>query len=412
MRATASFIVTALMVFLVISPSTAESQNYDKLSQAIAKLDSTLKVIVDAQKAKTPGTQQLADAEGMAATPARSINDPSSVYEIAGNLEDVVAQLQNVVTEAKEAEKGRPKYPASTGYGKIVFSGNFQQMYYSKEGTAKSTTFDMKKAEIGIAGSLSKWAKASFVGDFAKSVRLVDAYATLMPSKFWFVDFGQFKPQFGADFLKSGSATPFVNTFKAQSYGTTRDVGCDVGLNYQWKNGNAVKVVGGLFNGAGMNVADANTDKNFVGRVEVKLANMFTVAPNLIAGKTNDPDSTKQNLDVWGGSVNWTWKNEVIEGEYVQNQTGSVDKNGWHVWAAHTFATGLPYVPELQVLGRYEQMDPNMNKAGDRTNRITFGTNLFIDKKYTKLQINYQINGEETKSVDNNEWLVNLQVAF
>ena len=34
------------------------------------------------------------------------------------------------------------------------------------------------------------------------------------------------------------------------------------------------------------------------------------------------------------------------------------------------------------------------------------------DKKYTKLQINYQINGEETASIDDNEFLVNFQVAF
>ena len=189
-------------------------------------------------------------------------------------------------------------------------------------------------------------------------------------------------------------------------------MGADVSLNYQWTTGNAIKVTGGIFNGAPFNTSDVNADKNFVGRVEVKLNKMFTFAPNLMAGKTNDPDSTKQNLDVWGGSLNWSWKNEIVEGEYIHNQTGSTEKQGWHVWGAHTFSTGLKFVPELQMLARYEQLDPNMNKTGDRTDRITLGTNLYIDKKYTKLQINYQINGEETKSTDNNEWLVNFQVAF
>ena len=203
-----------------------------------------------------------------------------------------------------------------------------------------------------------------------------------------------------------------MNNFKGQSLGTVRDVGADLSLNYQWKNGNAIKVTGGVYNGAPYNTSDVNNDKNFIGRAEIKLAKMFTLAPNLIAGKSNDPDSTKKNLDVWGGSVNWSWKNEIIEGEYIHNQTGSSEKQGWHVWGAHSFSTGFKFVPELQMLARYEQLDPNMDKAGDRTNRVTLGTNLYIDKKFTKLQINYQINGEETKATDNNEWLALLQLAF
>jgi hypothetical protein len=50
--------------------------------------------------------------------------------------------------------------------------------------------------------------------------------------------------------------------------------------------------------------------------------------------------------------------------------------------------------------------------SDNKVTRISLGTNLFVDKKYTKLQFNYQINGEEGLSVDNNEFLVNFQVAF
>jgi len=412
MRRTTILISVILGGLLLLAPVVANGQSYDKLSKAIAKLDSTLRVIAEKQKANQPEAQQLADVEGAAAATPKPVSDVSGVYELASNLEDVVVQLQGVVTEAKEAEKSRPQNLTSTGHGKIVFSGLFQQQYYTKEGVQKSSTFDARTAQFGASGLLNQWAKVGFVGDFAKSPRLLDAFISLMPNKFWTLNFGQYKPSFGADFLKSGSATPFVNTFKGQSLGTTRDVGTDVSLNYQWKNGNAIKVTGGVFNGAPFNTSDVNTDKNFIGRAELKLNKMFTFAPNLIAGKTNDPDSIKQNLDVWGGSLNWSWKNEIIEGEYIHNQTGSTEKQGWHVWGAHTFSTGLKFVPELQVLARYEQLDPNMNKAGDRIDRITFGTNLYIDKKYTKLQINYQVNGEESKSIDNNEWLANLQVAF
>lgn len=407
-----TILISLILVGLLLAPVVANGQSYDKLSKAIAKLDSTLKVMIEKQKAKQPVAQQLADVEGAAATTPRPASDVSQVYELASSLEDVVAQMQGVVTEAKEAEKSRPKNIASSGYGKIVFKGLVQQQYYTKEGTQKTSSFETKVAQFGATGEINKWAKLGFEAEFAKSPVLNDAFISLSPHRYWQITMGQHKPPFGNEELRSTSAQPFVNKTKGKSLGTGRDLGVDVSLNHHWKNGNAVKVIGGVFNGAPFNTSDVNTDKNFIGRVEFNLNKMFTFAPNLIAGKTNDPDSTKKNLDVWGGSLNWSWKNEIIEGEYIHNQTGSTEKQGWHVWGAHSFSTGLKFVPELQMLARYEQFDPNMNKSGDRTDRITLGTNLYIDKKYTKLQINYQINGEESKSTDNNEWLASLQVAF
>jgi hypothetical protein len=407
------FITSVILIsLLLLAPAVTYGQSYDRLSQAIAKLDSTLKVIIDKQKAKQPAAQQIADVEGAAAATPRPVSDVSGVYELASDLEGVVAQLQGVVTEAKEAEKSRPQNLVSSSHGKIAFAGVFHEQYYTKDGEPKTSSFDTRYALLGVSGSINQWAKVTFWGSFAKSPALLDAYASIMPNKYWTISFGQYKPPFGTDFLKSASGMFFVNNFKGQSLGTVRDVGADASLNYQWKNGNAIKVTGGIYNGAPYNTSDVNSDKNFIGRAEIKLAKMFTFAPNLIAGKTNDPDSTKKNLDVWGGSLNWSWKNEIVEGEYIHNQTGSTEKQGWHFWGAHTFTTGLKFVPELQMLARYEQLDPNTDKTGDRTDRITFGTNLYIDKKYTKIQINYQINGEETKSTDNNEWLALLQVAF
>lgn len=407
------FITSVVLIsLLLLAPAVTYGQSYDRLSQAIAKLDSTLKVIIDKQKAKQPAAQQIADVEGAAAVTPRPVSDASGVYELASDLEGVVAQLQGVVAEAKEAEKGRPQNLVSSSHGKIAFAGVFHEQYYTREGEPKTSSFDTRFALLGVSGSLNQWAKVTFWGNFAKTPTLLDAYASIMPNKYWTINFGQYKPPFGTDFLKPASGMFFVNNFKGQSLGTARDVGTDVSLSYLWKNGNAIKVTGGLFNGAPFNTSDVNGDKNFLGRAEIKLNKMFTFATNLIAGKSNDPDSSKKNLDVWGGSLNWSWKNEIIEGEYIHNQTGSTEKQGWHVWGAHTFSTGLKFVPELQMLARYEQLDPNMDKTGDRTERITFGTNLYIDKKYTKLQINYQINGEESKATDNNEWLALLQVAF
>lgn len=63
-------------------------------------------------------------------------------------------------------------------------------------------------------------------------------------------------------------------------------------------------------------------------------------------------------------------------------------------------------------MARYEQLDTDLDVGNNKVDRITIGTNLYIDKKYTKIQFNYQINGEEDTSIDNNEFWANFQVAF
>ena len=141
---------------MLLAPVVAEGQSYDKLSQAVAKLDSTLKVIIDKQKAKQPAIQQIADVEGAAVATPKSTADVAGVYELASDLENVVSQLQGVVTEAKEAEKSRPQNLVSSSHGKIAFGGVFHQQYYTKEGEPKTSSFDTRYALLGISGSINQ----------------------------------------------------------------------------------------------------------------------------------------------------------------------------------------------------------------------------------------------------------------
>lgn len=94
MRRTTILIIATLVCLLLLAPAVTYGQSYDKLSKAIAKLDSTLKVIVDKQKAKQPATQQIADVEGVAAATPKPTGDMADVYDLASDLENVVSQLQ------------------------------------------------------------------------------------------------------------------------------------------------------------------------------------------------------------------------------------------------------------------------------------------------------------------------------
>ncbi len=136
------------------------------------------------------------------------------------------------------------------------------------------------------------------------------------------------------------------------------------------------------------------------------------IAGSIISGTTNDIDAEKKNIQTAGGSITAQWNNEIIEAEYIYSEVNLTRKTGWNAWAGHTFKTNSKFMPAIQILARYEQYDVDIDIAGNQKDRMTLGTNFYIDNKFTKIQLNYQINNEEINSIDNNEFLVSIQVAF
>lgn len=82
-----------------------------------------------------------------------------------------------------------------------------------------------------------------------------------------------------------------------------KDIGMSMTVNNKFSENLEVKFDAGIFNGSGINTDDLNTNKNFISRLEIGLADMFTIAPNLIVGKTNEVDNLKEELSSYGGSI-------------------------------------------------------------------------------------------------------------
>jgi hypothetical protein len=79
---------------------------------------------------------------------------------------------------------------------------------------------------------------------------------------------------------------------------------------------------------------------------------------------------------------------------------------------AHSFVTKSKFLPQIQPAIRYDVTDPNVYVGGNKATVMTVGANFYFDSKYTRVQMNYLINGEEGTEVDNNEFLMNFQFAF
>ena len=332
--------------------------------------------------------------------PQKNDNSTENSKSRLAELEATVADMASSVGLSNPSVK----------HGTISIGGIVHQHFVN--GPEETSSFVSKRARLALKGDINEFAQIKIQAEFAGAPKLLDGQITISPNSNWSISIGQYQPPFGTDFLTSVTSTPFVNRSMAVGLGTDRDVGGAVSFRTKFNSDYSLKLTTGMFNGSGINTSDINNSKNFVARLETTLLGMFTFSPNIMVGKTNHVDSLKGDLLDVGSSLSWNWGQEIVELEYIQSEHADVKRSGWYIWGAHLFSTGTRFLPELQLLARYEQLDPNVNSQDDRTDRVTLGTNLFIDNKYTKIQLNYQINTEQGAEIDNNEFLVNFQLAF
>ncbi len=405
-----SIIISAVILCpALMIASDIQAQDYDRVLDALNRLEQSLDKVKQDYAQRDRSGRQYADLDGMISDEDLA-GDP--FYTLAVSMEDAVQELQGFIKDSKTAEMNRPKNPPTVGRGKLKIGGLVHEQYYHDDATEGESTFLSKRMRLSVKGDINNYAAIKFQGEFAGTPKLLDGALILKAgdnASFWV---GQSKPPFGTDFLKSASALPFINASQAKKLGTDRDIGACFDIKSQILKAWPLRLSAGLFNGAGINRSDANNDKNFIARTELGWNESIVMAANFLTGKSNEVDSLKENIEAYGGSITWNWKYETAELEYIHSKVGDAKQSGWYIWGGHTIPTGSPFLKEIQFLARYEQYDDDLNINGNRLDRITLGVNLFIDKKYTKIQFNYQLNGEEETSVNNDEFLVNLQVAF
>lgn len=334
-------------------------------------------------------------------------------FAVADNasLEKLSAQVTTIQTDLDKVKKVPATNAPSVKQGAINLTGMVHQQFYDKFGKTKVSSFESKRVRLGFNGTINSWASIEFMGEFAKAPKLLDGALSLAPAKGWLIRFGQYRPPSGTELSRSTMALPFVNYSLAMALNTDRDIGASLGYQKALSKMVNVNLMAGLYNGAGINASDSNTAKNTALRAEVKIANHVMIAPNAYFGKTNSVAAAK-NIDTYGATANWTAKSRIIESEFTYSKVGGQKKSGWYVWGGQSLNTGFKFCPEIQFVSRYERFDDNLEKADNATNRVTIGTNFFVDKKFTMIQMNYQINGEQGTSISNNELLLNVQVAF
>ncbi len=257
-------LIQITLVFLLITiavPVLSETKNSSKLLEKIKSLDSTIQLI-KLNYEKNINTRKMIAGSNTAV----AMEPSDQIYMLATSLELVSYELSKTV---EDIEKSSNKNSPSVGHGKIKISAYTQQQYYRETGINEESDFISKRARFILKGTLNQYTKLKIQTEFAGSPKLLDATLIIAPNQNWSLTADQFKPPFGADFLKSSSALPFVNRFMANKLGTNRDIGAMITFQKSLNPSMKLKLLSGFFNGAGINQGDINNDKNLVGRAEL-----------------------------------------------------------------------------------------------------------------------------------------------
>ncbi|KAF0219082.1 MAG: phosphate-selective porin O and [Geobacteraceae bacterium] len=205
----------------------------------------------------------------------------------------------------------------------------------------------------------------------------------------------------------------------------------------------------GVFNGAGPNKADDNNDKDVAGRVVLNapvdyndilrglsLGGSFYIGRKNAEFKNGTNSVTRQGTkNRWGADLSYVntpigFTLEYVQGEdaapngTVANPALKVVRSEGYTFTlfynfGEQFVSGFKsqdryddwYPLTYQPFIRFDRFDPDVKKAGDRTDIWTIGFNWFFAET-TKLQLNYNIKTGETTSKQVNEFLTQFQFGF
>lgn len=271
-------------------------------------------------------------------------------------------------------------------------------------------TFQLRRARLSLGGAIVKDLTFKLSVDLVKSPALLDAQIDYAPFREAGLRFGQFLVPFSLDNVTSVADIDMVNRPAAvEALAPSRDIGSsgrDVGLAAfgRWT---IAEYAVGLFNGSGLNKADADGHKDFSGRLVLHPVRGLSLGGSVYRGRRSPAEGeplaerNKEGLEALYGAGRVT-----LKAEYIHARDGLVSKSGWYVLAG-VFA--LP--GRLQGLVRYDALDLDRAVAGNGRSLVTFGVTWTIAGR-TKLQANYEIHRLESGGREKSGLLAQFQAAF
>jgi len=311
---------------------------------------------------------------------------------------------------------------------KITIAGYTQVRYQALEETGKIDGFDIRRARLDVKGTISPYWSYRVQFDLAGTPKLIDAYAELKLNDYFNFTIGQAKIPFSLENMTSSNKLELIDRSQAVEALVAR--GKDVGGNQNGRDlgiqvgGTILKVKDrpvldyrlGVYNGSGINVADANEKKDFATRlivhpvvgldISAALYNGSRFAPEVKTGTVVTTPSKNVDRNRYGFDLNYDLKNLAIRGEYVHGTDDVTDREGYYIQGGYYFLE-----KKLQLIAKYDFYDADKAKANDASTWYVLGANFNFNTN-VRLQANYTFKQEEGPSINNNLASVQFQIGF
>lgn len=336
-----------------------------------------------------------------------------------------ITQLQadSVRAEAaikqQDADANKKSFPVSASRF-IQLSGYTQVRFLFLQETGKIDGFDIRRARLDVRGNVSPYFSYRLQTDFAGTPKLLDAYAEVKLADYINFTIGQAKIPFSAENLASSNKMESIDRSQVVEALTARgqdvignqngrDIGVQVGGSFaKIENRYLFDYKVGVFNGAGINVADKNENKDIIGRVVVHPVKGFDIGGSYYTGIGNfgKPTATNQDRNRYGIELNYQYKQFFVRGEFIEGKDGAIKRNGWYAQA------GYYLIPaKLQLIAKYDTYDTNTSAANDVSTAYLIGGSYQFNN-WSRFQAGYTIKKEEGPEIKNNVVVIQYQISF
>jgi len=421
------------------------------------------------------GVLSIEFAAEMAALGQRTPRQPPAVERPERDLAVCQARLEKTVVpdvtvvrrHEKEIADLKTKGVEASGKGKLKIFG-YGQMWMVAPGAYDVTgnsnmgepTFRMRRAEFKFQNSLTAKSYYYVMIDPSKGLStanlsgtniLQDFSINYKPSENLEFRLGQEKLFLSEESFHSSGKLDFVERWQlSRVFGDKRDPGLSVILGNKQRK---YQIHASIYNGANQNATDNNSAKDCSLRSTLFPAKDLQIGGFVYRG-SNGTMIPRARKDRSGFDFAYTPDRWTLKGEYFTandwriflkgdgktfDRWEDVTARGWALWGGYEAIKG-----KLQLLARYEIVDPDTSRSGEcetpttpggilygflnpgctaattgwinsginEERDLTLGLNYWFDGTNHELQMNYTSRREEGPQIPNDLFLINYQMAF
>lgn len=355
---------------------------------------------------------------------SQSTNDLLNL--LIANKSITQAQADSIRAEAaikqQETDVNRKSF-FITAARQMTLSGYTQIRYQQLDEKLRRDGFDIRRARMDLRGAFTPYLTYRLQTEFADKAKIIDAYAEVKVKDYLIFTAGQFKVPLSLENLTSSNKLEMIDRSMVVEALVARgkdiignqngrDIGIQIsGVALKLNNLSFLDYRIGVFNGSGIMVGDtANEAKDFGGRLNLTPVKGLSVAASYYNGWGGaikpDISGRSQERNRMGFEASYITSRFSLRGEYLSGLDGITNRQGWYAQA------GYFVIPvKLQVVGRYDTFDPNIDHNNNIFTNYTFGGNYNFNN-WSRIQIFYTFRELQASDANLNYLSVQLQIGF